>query len=636
MDYSLTFILFEPCRGIVCSLDTRCPECKPWSQEKMSAYLKHKVSLAGKRKKQQGPSSSSSPAVASSPSVDSHVRLPSVSEDSVICDTVLSYLSSLSKSGSLGTNLPSFTAPSPVPDSAPSIKGVTGEESGPEPHNLGVPTRSSGVVASVISSSASIPTVLPDISIPLNVQPRVMQDVREAVSQPLAYVSVPLASSGLDQSRFTGGDTVYVTAAASLSPTSLLFPLPHPSSSSSSSFSALPTSSSSVPSSFSSSAAPLSSFSGSFPSSSFPLSSFPPSQLPLSTPSVSSSLPPLSFLGSVSSTVPFPGYPSVPSSSSDPTSSLSSLYLSSLTPSSSCSSSPSLAPSHPPPPPGFPPLPLTSASSSSLAFASSSSSFPWDVLVPPSTVASSSSFPVASSFSTSHSVFSARLADFHAHNMDLSLEYVDLAKWFVSCDLGVSFLDFVSSSFPHLVPDLARDFSSGSSRLLSALCTPSPSVSLPSRTPLPSAAPSSSAPSVPPFHARFPATSFSAPPRFLPPHPSPLLPSSAPLASLASSSLPHAPPSSSPSSSPLHSHLYPGGVSAFVQGAGMGVPTSSSSSSSTLGVPPFPWHVPPPLSAYAGIPVTCAAYAVPAAHPPVYDPHAHSSVPPFEDLVFDN
>ena len=142
-----------------------------------------------------------------------------------------------------------------MPDSAPSIKGVTGGESGPEPHNLGGPTRSSGVGAGVISSSAaSIPTVLPNISVPLNVQPRVMQDVRAAVAQPLANASVPLASSGLDQSRFTGGDTVYVTAAASLSPTSLLFPLPHPSSSSSS-FSALPTSSSSFPSSFSSSAA---------------------------------------------------------------------------------------------------------------------------------------------------------------------------------------------------------------------------------------------------------------------------------------------------------------------------------------------------------------------------------------------
>ena len=174
----------EPCRGIVCSLDTRCTECKPWSQDKMSAYLKHKVSLAGKCRKRQGSASTTSlPAVASSPSVDSHVRLPSVSEDSVIHDTVLSYLSSLSKSGSLGTNLPSFAAPSPVPDSAPSIKGVTGGESGPEPHNLGGPTRSSGVGAGVISSSAaSIPTVLPNISVPLYVQLRFMQDVRAAVS----------------------------------------------------------------------------------------------------------------------------------------------------------------------------------------------------------------------------------------------------------------------------------------------------------------------------------------------------------------------------------------------------------------------------------------------------------------------
>ena len=32
----------------------------------------------------------------------------------------------------LGTNLPSFAAPSPVPDSAPSIQGVTGGDSGPE------------------------------------------------------------------------------------------------------------------------------------------------------------------------------------------------------------------------------------------------------------------------------------------------------------------------------------------------------------------------------------------------------------------------------------------------------------------------------------------------------------------------
>ena len=63
------------------------------------------------------------------------------------------------------------------------------------------------------------------------------------------------------------------------------------------------------------------------------------------------------------------------------------------------------------------------------------------------------------------------------------MEYVDLAKWFVTCDIGVSVLDFVSSSFPHLVPDLGRDFSSGSFCILSALCTPSVPVSLPSHTP---------------------------------------------------------------------------------------------------------------------------------------------------------
>ena len=246
----------------------------------MSAYLKHKISLAGKRRKKPVTSPSPSPAVTSSPAVGSPVTLPTVSNDSVISDTILSYLSSLSQSGSLGTNLSSFAAPSPVSDSAPSIKGVTGGDSGPEPHNLGGPTRSSGVGAGVISSfAASIPTVLPNISLPMYVQPRVTQvthDASAAVNQPLAYTAFPLAGSGLDQSRLAGGDSVYVTASASLSPTSLLFPLPQPPSSS------LPPSSSSSPFPLSSSAAPPSlttpptfppsSLSGSFPSSSFPLS----------------------------------------------------------------------------------------------------------------------------------------------------------------------------------------------------------------------------------------------------------------------------------------------------------------------------------------------------------------------------
>ena len=48
-------------------------------------------------------------------------------------------------------------------------------------------------------------------------------------------------------------------------------------------------------------------------------------------------------------------------------------------------------------------------------------------------------------------------------------------KWFVSSEIGVSFFDIVSLSFPHLVPDLARDCASGSSQLLSALRSSLPS-----------------------------------------------------------------------------------------------------------------------------------------------------------------
>ena len=323
-------------------------------------------------------------------------------------------------------------------------------------------------------------------------------------------------------------------------------------------------------------------------------------------------------------TVPFPGYPSIPSSSS-----FSLVSLSSLAPSSS---SPSLSAVRPPPPPGFPPLSLPSTSSSSFGFASSSTSFSSGFPHPP-TSSSSSSFPVSSSSSVSE--FSSRLAEFHERTLDLSTEYVDLAKWFVSCGIGVSFLDFVSCSFPHLVPDLARDFSSGSSLLLPALRSSLP-VSSPSSAPFRSVPPSF-APSVPPFHARFPS-SLSAPPRFPTPHPSSFPLSSAPLASLSSSSLlhrPSAPLPHAPSSSsfPPHFHLYPDGGAAFVQGAGVGVPTTSSSSSA-FGVPSFPPLVPPPAPAYTGIPVTCAASAVPGYHAPAFDPHASTSAPPFEDPMF--
>ena len=46
--------------------------------------------------------------------------------------------------------------------------------------------------------------------------------------------------------------------------------------------------------------------------------------------------------------------------------------------------------------------------------------------------------------------------------------------------------------------------------------------------------------------------------------------------------------------------------------------------------------MPPPPSAYAGIPVNSAAYAVPVAPPPpVYDPHAPSAALQFEVPSFD-
>ena len=68
------------CRGVACSLDTRCPECKTWSSDKMSDYVKHKSSLTGKLKKK--PVTSASP----TPGLGSPLRLPSVSDDSLISD----------------------------------------------------------------------------------------------------------------------------------------------------------------------------------------------------------------------------------------------------------------------------------------------------------------------------------------------------------------------------------------------------------------------------------------------------------------------------------------------------------------------------------------------------------------------
>ena len=197
-------------------------------------------------------------------------------------------------------------------------------------------------------------------------------------------------------------------------------------------------------------------------------------------------------------------------------------------------------------------------------------------------------------------------------------------------------MDLVSSSFPHLVPDLARDFSTGSSRLLSALRSSAPPVSLPS------VPPSSSSPSVPPFVAHFPTSSFSAPPRFPTPFPSSPLPPSAPLAPPAPAPSAYVPPhpfaplSSPPPPSSLLPPLYQGGASAVVQGGVFSVPFSSASTFFP-GVPHASSLAPSSRSVDVGVPISSAAHVVPVAPPPpVFDPLAQSSVPQFDDSAFDH
>ena len=91
----------------------------------MQEHLKYQCSLAGKRSSKKPAVTAASviqPAVASSPVVSSPPSVSaSVSDDSRLKDAVLAVLQSLS--GSLGINQNSSTAPSTVPDSAPSVGG---------------------------------------------------------------------------------------------------------------------------------------------------------------------------------------------------------------------------------------------------------------------------------------------------------------------------------------------------------------------------------------------------------------------------------------------------------------------------------------------------------------------------------
>ena len=256
----------------MCSVTTR-DECRAWSIDTMTDYLKHKKSLATKSKKKPLTFASTSaspipPAVASSPLVGSPPRLPSGSDDAKIRDTVFSVLDALSQSGSVGNNPFSFSAPSSVPNSVTQERGTTGGEGGRQPHHMGGPTRSSGVGACKYSSPpATSLFVHSDLSVPMSFSDKsayLSDSARESRdSASLGFPLSQLASSGLDQLR-VGGDSSIVYSAPSgiLSPYSLLFPPD-------SGFSSLPTSSSGFPASaFSAPPSPL------FSSSSLPLPYF--------------------------------------------------------------------------------------------------------------------------------------------------------------------------------------------------------------------------------------------------------------------------------------------------------------------------------------------------------------------------
>ena len=104
-----------------------------------------------------------------------------------------------------------------------------------------------------------------------------------------------------------------------------------------------------------------------------------------------------------------------------------------------------------------------STSLSLSAFSLSSSSLPSVVSSVPS--APASALPSSAPFGSSSSL---EYASFKAHVLGISDEYLSLARWYNSVG-GSDFFSFLSSHCPHLSADVAKDFSSGSSVLLSTL-----------------------------------------------------------------------------------------------------------------------------------------------------------------------
>ena len=219
------------CRDVNCSVDTRCDECKSWSVEAMQEHLKYQRSLAGKRGSKKSAvtaASVSQPTVASSLVVTSPSVSASVSEDAV-----LAVLQSLS--GSLGFNQTSSTAPSKVPDLAPSVGGATGGVVGMKLHNVESCFESSGVGAPDNSVKSTSPVMLSETYNVLQSSARHyvgLGTVSAAeFAAPVGHSPSPLGSSGADQLRVPGlGPLPPSSSSSSLSPTSLLFPLtPSPS-----------------------------------------------------------------------------------------------------------------------------------------------------------------------------------------------------------------------------------------------------------------------------------------------------------------------------------------------------------------------------------------------------------------------
>ena len=311
--------------------------------------IKRSVATKRSKKPAAATSVSSQPAVTAGPSVGSPVSLPSFIDDDRLKEAVLSALQTLSKKGSLGTNPFSFTAPFPVPDSDCPQRESRGGDGCPEHHNVVGTTRSPAVGACEVDVKDYLTPyvkshVYPSMSISRRSDQVISSGLESMDSASIGIHPFPLLSSGLDQLRVPQGGNLGASV-SSLSPTSLMFPLPD------SGFSSLPGPSSSFPPVSVSGPSSSGFSSSSLPSSSFSTPSFHPSSLssasfPSSASVTSASTPSIPSVLSSSSSAPPP-----PSSSSHPFSSSSSSFQL-------------------PPPPGFPPM-------------SSSSSFPSSLLHPP-------------------------------------------------------------------------------------------------------------------------------------------------------------------------------------------------------------------------------------------------------------